>query len=103
VRVRAGALFVGLGWLALTVAAMAADKPDPALLEFLGSVDTDDKDWHDYLAHTDIDQVAKRATAARGTPVPVSPPPTPVAASSQAKPPPVNPPPPSSPPAVNHP
>ena len=39
----------------------AADEPvDPGLLEFLGSVDTEDKDWHEYLARTDIDQVAKR-------------------------------------------
>ncbi|HEY4974861.1 MAG TPA: hypothetical protein VII41_14710, partial [Steroidobacteraceae bacterium] len=40
----------------------AADAPvDDGLLEFLGSVDSDDKDWHDYLAGTDIDQVARRA------------------------------------------
>jgi hypothetical protein len=40
----------------------AADHPvDPALLEYLGSVDSEDKDWHDYLAHTDIDQVARHA------------------------------------------
>ena len=36
---------------------------DDGLLEFLGSVDSEDKDWHDYLAGTDIDQVARRATA----------------------------------------
>lgn len=39
----------------------AADAPDDGLLEFLGSVDSEDKDWHDYLARTDIDKVARRA------------------------------------------
>jgi hypothetical protein len=42
--------------------AHAADAPlDDGLLEFLGSVDSEDKDWHDYLAGTDIEQVARRA------------------------------------------
>jgi hypothetical protein len=75
-----------MSWLALIAAAEAADKPDPALLEFLGTVDTDDKAWHDYLAHTDIDQVAKRAVPARGNPAPVSAvPPAPVATSTPPK------------------
>jgi hypothetical protein len=82
VRFRAGALVVGLSWLAGMAAAGAADKPDPALLEFLGSVDTGDKAWHDYLAHTDIEQIAKRAVPARDAPAPVSPPPAPTAAST---------------------
>lgn len=86
---------IGLSWLALVATARAADKPDPALLEFLGSVDTEDKDWHDYLAHTDIDQVAKRAVAARASPVPVSSPPP--------KPAPVSPPAATNPSPVNHP
>ncbi len=43
---------------------LAADDPvDDGLLEFLGSVDSEDKNWQDYLARTDIDQVARRATA----------------------------------------
>jgi hypothetical protein len=42
-------------------AVRAADAPDDGLLEFLGSVDSEDKDWHDYLARTDIDKVARRA------------------------------------------
>ena len=37
----------------------AAEPPDDGLLEFLGSVDSEDKDWHDYLARTDIDKVAR--------------------------------------------
>lgn len=56
----------------------AADMPDPGLLEFLGSVDSEDKAWHDYLARTDIDQVAKRAANGANNPVrtpPVSDPP----------------------------
>jgi len=56
----------------------AADKPvDPGLLEFLGSVDSDDKDWHDYLARTDIDKVARRGgnvPAGAGAPPAASPP-----------------------------
>jgi hypothetical protein len=84
VRFREGALAVGISCLALLAAAHAADKPDPALLEFLGSVDTEDKDWHDYLAHTDIEQVAKRANNARVSPVPAASPP-PVAASTAPK------------------
>jgi hypothetical protein len=39
----------------------AADLPDDGLLEFLGSVDSEDGGWHDYLARTDIDQIARRA------------------------------------------
>jgi hypothetical protein len=58
-----------MGCVALLSSLRAADKPvDPGLLEFLGSVDTEDKDWHDYLARTDIDQVAKRASNVRGRP-----------------------------------
>ena len=37
----------------------AAEMPvDEGLLEFLGSVDSDDKNWHDYLAGSGLDQVA---------------------------------------------
>ena len=39
----------------------AADTPEDGLLEFLGSVDTEDKGWNDYLARTDIDKIARRA------------------------------------------
>ena len=34
---------------------------DGDLLEFLGSVDSADKNWHDYLSRTDIEKVAQRA------------------------------------------
>jgi hypothetical protein len=101
VRCRAGAFVASLGWLVLLTAAKAADKPDPALLEFLGSVDTEDKDWHAYLAHTDIEQVAKRAAAARGNPAPVPPPPA--AASVPPKSTPASSAAPINPPAVSHP
>ena len=47
----------------------AAEPPvDPSLLEFLGSVDSEDKNWHEYLASTDIDRLAKRAVHAQGSP-----------------------------------
>ena len=67
-------------YLVLLSATPAADRPvDPALLEYLGSVDSEDKDWHDYLAHTDIDQVARRARR----PAVVAPPPSPPDPASQ--------------------
>lgn len=66
---------VGLASLAVLRSTQAADPPvDPALLEFLGSVDTEDKDWHDYLARTDIDQVARRAAVPPPAAPPVKPP-----------------------------
>ncbi len=38
----------------------AADEPvDPDFLEFLGSVDSNDVGWHDYLATTDVDAVVQ--------------------------------------------
>ena len=53
--------------LGLPAIVHAADSSvDDGLLEFLGSVDSDDKNWHDYLAGTDIDQVARGARGARG-------------------------------------
>jgi hypothetical protein len=89
VRFRAGALLVGMGCLALLSSLRAADKGvDPGLLEFLGSVDTEDKDWHDYLARTDIDQVAKRAGNVRGnSPAPSTPPSAPPVAPASNGPP----------------
>lgn len=41
------------------VAENAADTADADLLEYLGSVDAEGQEWMDYLAHTDIAQVAK--------------------------------------------
>ncbi len=72
------ALLLGAAWLA---AARAAEpKVDADLLEFLGSVDTEDKNWHDYLARTDIEKVAQRAPHAPAAPAPPSPSPPPGAA-----------------------
>lgn len=51
----------GLGVLRV---AHAAPPADADFLEFLGSVDSDDKNWHEYLANTDINKVARRANAA---------------------------------------
>jgi len=61
----------------LRIGHAAEDPVDDGLLEFLGSVDSDDKAWHDYLAGTDIDQVTRRATPPppASTPPPSSPPP----------------------------
>ena len=79
VKFSAYALVVGLSGLALPRAAQAADGPvDDGLLEFLGSVDSEDKHWHDYLVGTDIDQVARRAAHAS----PSEPPPSPPAADA---------------------
>jgi hypothetical protein len=55
----------------------AADMPDDGLLEFLGSVDSEDKNWNEYLARTDIDKVAQRATDDSGNPKPADPRPDP--------------------------
>jgi hypothetical protein len=59
-----GALLSG----AVLTVARSADMPDDGLLEFLGSVDSEDKDWHDYLARTDIDKVARRAANGANSP-----------------------------------
>jgi hypothetical protein len=51
----------------------AADMPvDDGLLEFLGSVDSDDKNWREYLAATD--PPARRAGTAPSNPNPPVPP-----------------------------
>jgi hypothetical protein len=41
------------------VAESATETADAELLEYLGSVDAEGQEWMDYLAHTDIAQVAK--------------------------------------------
>jgi hypothetical protein len=90
VKLRAGALVMGC--LACLPAAHSAEEPvDPVLLEFLGSVDSEDKHWHEYLARTDIEQVAKQHRASHETSEPHADAPPP-------KEPPVNPQPSSSPP-----
>jgi hypothetical protein len=55
-----GVLLIGL---AVPTLPRAAEPPDEGLLEFLGSVDSEDRAWHDYLARTDIDKVAHRTGA----------------------------------------
>jgi hypothetical protein len=72
-----GALALGVAVLGLQRLFAAEPPLDPALLEFLGSVDSEDKDWHDYLAHTDIDQVARRASRPRNSGPPTQPAATP--------------------------
>jgi hypothetical protein len=54
----------------------AADEPvDPDFLEFLGSVDSNDIGWNDYLATTDVEGlVQSHGGAAKGAD-PQSPPP----------------------------
>ena len=78
VRGRAYVLAALLSGCRIVSVLHAAEMPDPGLLEFLGSVDSEDKAWHDYLARTDIDQVAKRAANGANNPArtpPVSDPP----------------------------
>ena len=54
----------------------AGDEPvDAELLEFLGTVDSSEPDWRDYLAATDVDAVAKGGAAAGKTAKPATPPP----------------------------
>ena len=60
---------------ALIVAPLrAADDPvDPEFLEFLGSVDSSEAGWHEYLAATDVDQVANTQSGAPKSADPGSP------------------------------
>jgi hypothetical protein len=54
----------------------AADEPvDPDFLEFLGSVDSSEAGWHDYLAATDVDALLKAKAAAAKAANPDPPPP----------------------------
>jgi len=47
-------VLVLLSGLALARLGLAADAPDAALLEFLGSVDSDDQAWREYLAQAHV-------------------------------------------------
>ena len=67
-----GALLIGI---TVSSATRATESPDDGFLEFLGSVDSEDKDWHDYLARTDIDKVARRAPPGNNPPSPATNPP----------------------------
>jgi hypothetical protein len=102
VKLRDYAVIVSLGGLSMLPSVHAADSAvDDGLLEFLGSVDTEDKNWHQYLADTDIDKVARRAGHARGDPNVNPPPSTPPANSAAPSSPPAGSTPPSSPPGPN--
>lgn len=79
-----GVLLIGLS---VWTSPRAMEAPDDGLLEFLGSIDTADKDWRDYLARTDIDKVARHAARNGAAPVDSAPPPAP-SRSSPADPPP---------------
>jgi len=46
---------------------------DADLLEYLGSVDSSEASWHDYLAATDVDKLAKPAASPPASSPPVSP------------------------------
>jgi hypothetical protein len=50
---------------------------DADLLEFLGSVDSTEEGWHDYLASTDVDRVAQPVTAPAAAPAKPAGPPKP--------------------------
>jgi hypothetical protein len=104
VKLRDYAVIVSLGGLSMLPSVHAADNPvDDGLLEFLGSVDTEDKNWHQYLADTDIDKVARRAAHARGDTSVNPPPSTPPANSATPSSPPAASTPPSSPSGPNNP
>jgi hypothetical protein len=51
---------------ALLAAPLRAAEPaaDADLLEYLGSVDSEEAAWHDYLATTDVDKLVKNSGAA---------------------------------------
>lgn len=50
------------GPMAASMAWAAKPPPGADLLEFLGSVDSDDGSWSQYLGSTDLDQVVKPGT-----------------------------------------
>jgi hypothetical protein len=65
--VKQAALTLGLVLAAGGIARSADNPPaaapvDPGLLEFLGSVDSDDAGWNEYLAHVDPQKVAAGKT-----------------------------------------
>jgi hypothetical protein len=69
VRLRACALVVGLSGLIMLRPVHAAEMPvDDGLLEFLGSVDSDDQNWRDYLAASATDPAARRVGTSPANP-----------------------------------
>jgi hypothetical protein len=64
---RRSSLFAATLAVALAGASQGAEQKLPAeLLEFLGSVDSEDPQWHDYLAATDVKKLPKPAPVAAG-------------------------------------
>ncbi len=58
----------------------AGSAADAELLEYLGSVDSNEAGWHDYLAATDVDKLVKpAATTPRAAPPAQPAPPAPPA------------------------
>ena len=51
----------------------AGGAADAEFLEYLGSVDSNQADWHDYLASTDVDKLVKAAAAGPATAPPAHP------------------------------
>ena len=56
----------------LRAAGMATDAE---LLEYLGSVDSNEAGWHDYLASTEVDKLVKPAATTPDAAPPAQPPP----------------------------
>lgn len=62
------------GGAMLAAPVRAADSAaDAEFLEYLGSVDSNEAGWHDYLASTDVDQLVKPAAGAPGVAPPAHP------------------------------
>ncbi len=55
-------LMFGGAWFAAP--GQAEEPVDPDFLEFLGTVDSSEAGWHDYLAATDVDALLKAQAAA---------------------------------------
>ena len=76
--------------VALAVAPLrAADAPaDADFLEYLGSIDSNEAGWHEYLADTDVGKMAKppNSSAVGSTPATASPPQQPAPANAPTAP-----------------
>ena len=57
----------------------AENAVDAEFLEYLGTVDSNEAGWHEYLATTDVDKVGKRATTPASNPPTTAPPSKPAA------------------------
>ena len=67
----------------------AADTPaDADFLEYLGSIDSNEAGWHEYLADTDVGKMAKPPSSTPGssTPAAASPPQQPAPANAPTAP-----------------